>query len=134
MLSSTGFFGLVWEFLWWCFFFLCALLSIWDYTEGIDLIIIKHPVFKPFLNFCSVLTQARIQLTSLSSDSGKTKKNKDLTSGLMSYSISLHFNSSFYQVVKLRWRKWSELVLIMDSSSFQTLLLLFFFFSSHNTW
>lgn len=81
------------------FFFLCALLITWDYTEGIDLII-KDPVFKPLLNFCSVLTQARIQLTSLSSASAK-KQIKDLASGLMSYSISFHFNSSFYQVVKL---------------------------------
>lgn len=81
------------------FFFLCALSVTWDYTEGIDLII-KDPVFKPFLNFCSLLTQARIQLTSLSSASAK-KQIKDLASGLMSYSISFHFNSSFYQVRKL---------------------------------
>lgn len=106
------------------FFFLCALLSTWDYTEGIDLII-KDPVFESFLNFCSALTQARIQLTSLSSASAK-KQIKDLVSGVMSYSISFHFNSSFYQVVKPHYRRWRGLVLIVDSSSFQALL---FFFS-----
>lgn len=102
-------------------FFLCALLSIWDYTEGIDLII-KDPVFKPFLNFCSVLTQARIQLTSLSSASAKNQI-KDLASGLMSYSISFHFNSSFYQVVKLHQRRkelvfWSWILHISKHSFF----------------
>jgi len=66
--------------------------------EGIDLII-KGPVFKPFLDFCPVLTQARIQLISLSSALAR-KQIKDLASGLMSHSISFHFNSSFYQVAK----------------------------------
>lgn len=43
----------------------------------------------------------------------------------MSYSISFHFNSSFYQVVKPHYRRWRGLVLIVDSSSFQALLFFF---------
>lgn len=70
-------------------FFLCAHLSTWDYVEGIDLII-RDPVFKPFLNSVQYLLRQGSFVDFLEfSLSKKTNKGLGLSSDVILHFLSL---------------------------------------------